>query len=323
VVLHVWSQQADASTAAAQLVVPPITEIQRVNALWRWNYTAVWNETQPYYKDPVQRALLAYLPAHPLTAEKVYDCWLPAASIAVTWVNPDWVSRLFFYTDGSPMYGGWYPAAEWAQVQLWDPAYSNGTRHNFTVNVFNKSLTEDVPGGNWWHSALTQGFSQMGQLPIDPAASEQSYRIYGIHHNNGSFWHNNGIPAVAMAMLTGFSISIKTKGDYAGGVAEWFDAVKHARESPVVVTTVAKANITETDPVIHGNHAYAVLIAEQGDKVPPYPNGTQPGEGKRWARRMLMRNPWGSQDWYNAEDVWENLNYLNHLADFEKLEWAE
>ena len=255
--------------------------------------------------------------------EKVYDCWLPAASIAVTWVNPDWVSRLFYYSDGSPMHNAWYPAAEWAQVQLWDPAYSNGTRHNFTVNVYNKSLTEDVPGGNWWHSALTQGFSQMGQLPIDPAASEQSYRIYGIHHNNGSFWHNNGIPAVAMAMMTGFPISIKTEGDYPGGVGEWFEAVKHAQQSPVVVTTVAKANITKTDPVIHGNHAYAVLIAEQGEIVPPAENGTQPGEGKQWERRMLMRNPWGSQDWYNAEDVWVNMNYLNHLTEFQGLEWAE
>lgn len=67
------------------------------------------------------------------------------------------------------MRGNWFPAAEWAMVQLWNP--DDRSRVNFTVNMYNKSLTEDTPGGNWWHSALTQGFQQMAGIAD----------VYGIH----------------------------------------------------------------------------------------------------------------------------------------------
>jgi hypothetical protein len=110
-----------------------------------------------------------------MRADHLADCWLPAASIAVTWVNPDWVAKLFRYSDGWPMAGSWFPAADWAMVELWNP--SDGSKVNFTVNVYNKSLTEDGQGGNWWHSALTQGFQQM-------AGITDAYGIYvsGAHY---------------------------------------------------------------------------------------------------------------------------------------------
>jgi hypothetical protein len=44
------------------------------------------------------------------------------------------------------------------------------------------------------------------------------------------------------------------------------------------------------------------------------------GQGNR---TVLMRNPWGTQDWYNASDVWANSFYLNHLENFSRLDWDE
>ena len=71
------------------------------------------------------------------------------------------------------MHGHYFPDSEWAIVNLWNP--SNGLQQNFTVNAFNKSVTEDnhgpVGGGNWWHSGITQGFQQMAAFAD----------IYGIH----------------------------------------------------------------------------------------------------------------------------------------------
>lgn len=146
----------------------------------------------------------------------------------------------------------------------------------------------------------------MGMLPIPEWVSEKNYRVYGIHNNNGSFWHNNGIPAVAMAMLTGKPVKVATKSEIQGGINEWWGYIKHAQESPVVVTTVGVNNTVKSDPEIHGNHAYAVLMTSEE------PIGN---------RTVLMRNPWGTQDWYKAEDVWANSFYLNHLVNFTKLEW--
>ena len=255
----------------------------------------------------IRTAVCYIVTSSTLIPARMYNCWLPAASIAVSWVNPDWVARLFFHSDNSPVHGQWFPTAETATVQLWDPAYDDGTRHNFSVSLYQKSLTEDYPNGNWWHSALTQGFSQMGMLPI-PDWTDETYRVYGIHHENGSFWHNNGIPAVAMAMLTGRPVKVATMDEIPGGVDEWWGYIQHANESPVVVTTVGVNNTVKTVPEIHGNHAYAVLTTMEE------PVGN---------RTVLMRNPWGTQDWYKAEDVWTNSFYLNHLVNFTRLEWAE
>jgi hypothetical protein len=96
-----------------------------------------------------------------LSADLLINCWLPAASISVAWVNPDYITRLFYYPDGTPMHGSYNPSSDTAILTLWNPHTEK--QQNFTVNVYNKSLTEDGGmEGTWWHSAVTQGFLQMG-----------------------------------------------------------------------------------------------------------------------------------------------------------------
>lgn len=109
-----------------------------------------------------------------------------------------------------------------------------------------------------------------------------------------------------MYMLTGLPLNVKERWSYTG-IDDWWETMIHAETSPVVVSTFGKP--PDSTPRIYGNHAYAVLRAINGE-----------GQGNR---TVLMRNPWGTQDWYSAEDVWNAVYYTNYVVDHQKLEWKD
>lgn len=225
------------------------------------------------------------------TLDIVYNCWLPAATIAIAAVAPEWVAHLLAYPDGTPMYGQTSPQSVYAQVTLWN----TDTREplNFTVNVFNETTTEDHPGGLWWPSAVSQAMLKLGSM-ID---------VYGIHRN-GTFWHNSGIPSVALAMMTGRDITTKPNSEFAL-IDDWMAIVEKAEETPVVVSTSFQTSDTTTMK-IWPNHGYAVL------------NTTLQGDG---SKMIYVRNPWGRTENFTPKDLFANTFYINHLRDFNKLEW--
>lgn len=111
-----------------------------------------------------------------------------------------------------------------------------------------------------------------------------------------------------MYMLTGYPLEVKEIYRYAN-IDDWWGTLIHAQESPVVVTTIGKP--TDSTPQIYGNHAYAVLMTKETD---PTMGG---------GRTVLMRNPWGTQDWYKAEDVFKACYYTNYVVGSKKLEWTD
>jgi hypothetical protein len=105
-----------------------------------------------------------------------------------------------------------------------------------------------------------------------------------------------------MAMLTGKAITVEEIWKYAS-MDDWWAAMKHSQDSPIVITTVGTP--VKADREIIGNHAYAVLLTEEGT------GGNN--------RSMLLRNPWGNQYWHAASDVYANTYYTNHITGFDKL----
>ena len=216
---------------------------------------------------------------------------MPAASIAVVYNSPEWISNLFTHTDGTPMVGQSYPTESEVLVQLWNP--SNGWRYQFPVNIYNESTTEDYPGGNWWHSALSQAFQGMGQMTD----------ILGI--NSDGSWHQRvGAPNYAIAMLTGrytdyyyIRSDIPTPGAL-------FAACANATSTPIVIAS--NPSVGNTNPQIIGNHDYAVMSV------------TDKGQAGQFVN---VRNPWGSYETFSVQDLFANCYFLYMMADQSPLVW--
>jgi hypothetical protein len=222
-----------------------------------------------------------------------WNCWLPASTIAVAHAAPDWLSHLFYFPDGTPMSGQDTPKSDTAIVTIWNP--SNGQPTNFTVTIRDESLTEDHPGGAWWNSGMTQAFQQMG---VNLGG------MVGIHPN-GTLWRDSGDTGLALAMMTGYHVDATLVSSYAG-VEDWFNDVKKVSgNTPVVLSTNSVVGTTE--PVTTADHDYSVLET----------SGTGPGDG--WT--VKVRNPWGADDVFKPEDLFDNTVFLNHLTGWESMSW--
>ena len=288
--------RTDKPVFAQDLVIPAWNKVyQTVPGQWHFSYTGLWNESLPYYKDPLQGGYCEQDAVPALTAVAVNDCWMPAALAAIAWVCPDWLSHLFFYPDNTPMRGMWYPASEWAQVQLWNP--STGWPQNFTVNVYNQSISEDRPGQMWWPSAIEQGFSQMAQVTD----------VFGYYSNGTQMW-NKGIPSVAMAMILGKYVAnpvVNNGGQVEMEFDDFWEIVQHGDKSPIVVNTLGDG---ATANGIKSNHAFAVLQTGKFD------NGTQ---------KITVRNTWGTNDNFQAKLMWKSTWLINYIPDFPTPTWGE
>jgi hypothetical protein len=201
------------------------------------------------------------------------------------------MTHLFYYPDGTPMSGVLTPSSDNANITLWNP--NNGEPKNFTVSIRNESLTEDHPGGAWWNSAMTQGFQQMGVY---------TGGLFGIYPN-GTLWPDQGSSAIALAMMTGYSVTVTEISDYSDISAFFHDlSIVNEGQTPMVLSTNGVVN--KTNPTITPDHDYSVLKTEGTDSV-------------------RVRNPWGADDVFQVEDLWRNCFSLTHLTNWNRMEWEE
>ena len=105
-------------------------------------------------------------------------------------------------------------------------------------------------------------------------------------------------------MLTGYKVNVTQTWEYPS-IEEWWQSVKLSTKTPIVLTTIDIEQIKPTQPEIYGNHAYAVLMTSEN---------TDGGN-----KTILLRNPWGFQDWFKAQDVFENVFCMNYIDGFKEL----
>ena len=184
------------------------------------------------------------------------------------------------------------PSSSEVLVTLWNP--NNGWIYTFGgINIYNESTTEDFPGQNWWHSALTQGYQRMAQMTP----------IFGMN-SDGTWTQQNGSPAYPMAMMTGRAVTYQTISQYATLNDLYADCAK-GNSTPIAMST--SYTVKTTTPQLTANHDYAVIGASTD------------GSGQQW---INTRNPWGTDQSFMIEDISANCYLLYMLEDQSPLVWS-
>ena len=262
---------------------------------WHFSNEVLWNGTGPDMTDVQQGESTNLLKVDlPLMARtgKIANCWEPASAIAIVNLFPEWIANLITYPDGTKMAGQSNPASSDVLVTLWNP--NNGWIYTFGgINIYNESTTDDFPGQQWWHSALSQGYQRMAEMTP----------IFGMN-SDGTWTQENGSPAYPMAMMTGRSITYQTIADY-DSLDDFFTDLTKGSKTPIALSSAFTVNATT--PAITANHDYAVL-------------GTSTdGGGQRWVK---LRNPWGTTETFKVEDLKANFYYLYMFDDQSPLVWS-
>ncbi|KAL7423229.1 hypothetical protein Q5752_002529 [Cryptotrichosporon argae] len=266
-------------TLAASVNTPSHARSRALDAR-TYSYDGLWNGTGPVMTDVVQ--------------DVDVDCWWAAASIAVVNRSSWFVQNLFYSASNVSLAGTTTPEDETVYVTLYDPTTLG--RYWLTASVANESTTEDDPGGAWWHSALTQGLQQLAGL-VDVGGVDA----------NGTFDSATAVGAEALAVLTGYAWARDGRaqdmegGKYNTSADLWADLVR-AKYTPVTLST--PATVETTSPQLDTNHDYAII------------NTTEWGNG---TRTVTARNPWGATDEFQLLDLWNNMWWLNHLANWDPL----
>ena len=247
--------------------------------------------------DVVQSSSSSISPSHLHRAndaplEDIGNCWWDAASIAVVRISPWWIENLFYWPGGGPTLAGEdNPASNTVNVTIFDP-YTYSPR-NFTATIFNESTSEDNPGGCWWHSALSQGILELGDVED----------IYGVNPNE-TWTLNTGSASLALAAMTGYPAMANQVSDYTDQDAFYNDLVK-ADTTPIVLSSNEQVGSTIPSQLAP-THDYAVMNATT------LPNGT---------RGATLKNPWGDYEGYQLQSLMENCFYLHHLTEWNELNW--
>jgi hypothetical protein len=259
-------------------------------------YSVLWNGASPSWIDLKQGELINRdRPRNQLltkTVVAVLDCWFVAASLAVVITSPAWVTNMLYFPNGTVMAGLVNPSSPLAIATVFDP--NTHTPYNFSTTVAKRSATEDTPGGIWWHSAITQSVSLM-------AASGVSVDGFlpdgGVDPSGGSGYKG-------LSLLTPYPSTRRDTANYTS-IDEFFSDLSKGYWTPIVVSTWG--NVGTTTPFqIGANHDYAVMSSTD------YGNGT---------RTVTLRNPWGRTEAYDVEDLWDNIEAVGYLTDWNYLSW--
>lgn len=215
----------------------------------------------------------------------VLNCWMVAATLAVSMSSPSWVMSQITYANGTAMRGVARPMAPDARVTVFDPRTLKP--YQFVVSADDRELpqfdlkNEDRPGAPWWHAALTMALYRLGAtVPVVGIQSNGTINPAG-----GSAWQT-------LAALTGkeatYTLSAETTPD------QFFQIAQKAYYTPIVVTTPSYRDVEPLDK----SHGYAVMWATD------YGNST---------RTITLRNPWGRTEEIELNAVRNATNYIGYL----------
>lgn len=250
-------------------------------------------------------------------SDKVRNCWLQAASLAVVLTSPEWTSNLFYDKNGTALAGAEQPTLVEAVIKLWDPNaiartdsgsldlnMRDTSTHLFPINVTHQSKTEDrhkdLKNDRWWNSGVLQAILQLGTTT----------NLIGVHAENGTIDELGGDAGVILTALTGYPSVSKRFNDYGGQGSALYNDLANAYnlQTPIVISTRANTSAKNSFPnsILKGSHAYAVRWVEEKDGV----------------KTAILANPWGLTEVASMTEILSNMQRVVYLENFKSLDWT-